>query len=225
VAFVAGSFAAVLLLASVIDPDLIVHFEVTPHRTVLFYIGVFGSVLAVARGMIPDDNRVFDPELLMMEVIQYTHYMPDEWKGQLHSKQVRLLPNVVLHCSDGIYFSQVHQEFGELFAMKIAIFVQELISVVLTPFVLWLSLPPCAPSIIDFFHDFSIHVEGRGYVCSFAEFDFHRHGNVKVSVCESLSVGSDNGLNLIVRRAYKGSRSADDVERGKNGKELPQFQG
>jgi hypothetical protein len=90
VAFVAGSFAAVLLLASVIDPDLIVHFEVTPHRTVLFYIGVFGSVLAVARGMIPDENRVFDPEMLMMEVIQYTHYMPDEWKGQLHSKQVFL---------------------------------------------------------------------------------------------------------------------------------------
>jgi autophagy-related protein 9 len=96
VAFVAGSFAAVLLLASVLDPDLIVHFEVTPHRTVLFYIGVFGSVLAVARGMIPDDNRVFDPELLMMEVIQYTHYMPDEWKGQLHSKQVRLLPVILV---------------------------------------------------------------------------------------------------------------------------------
>jgi hypothetical protein len=88
VAFIAGSFAAVLLLASVIDPELVMHFEITPHRTVLFYIGVFASVLAVARGMIPEDNRVFDPELLMTEVIQYTHYMPDEWKGELHSKKV-----------------------------------------------------------------------------------------------------------------------------------------
>ncbi|KAH7889606.1 putative transmembrane protein [Phlebopus sp. FC_14] len=160
VAFIAGSFAAVLVLASVIDPELVIHFEVTPHRTVLFYITVFGSILAVARGMIPEENRVFDPELLMTEVIQYTHYMPDEWKGKLHSKQV-------------------HQEFGELFAMKVLIFAQEIISVVTTPFVLWFSLPPCAPAIVDFFHDFTVWVPGRGYICSFAEFDFKRHGNVK----------------------------------------------
>ena len=87
-AFIAGSFAAVLVLASVLDPDIFLHFEITPHGTVLFYLGLFGSVLAVARGMIPDDNRVFDPELLMMEVISYSHYMPDEWKDKLHSKKV-----------------------------------------------------------------------------------------------------------------------------------------
>ena len=65
--------------------------------------------------------------------------------------------------------------------MKIIIFAQELLSVVLTPFVLWFSLPACAPALIDFFRDFSVHVDGRGYVCSFAEFNFQRHGNVKVS--------------------------------------------
>ncbi|KAJ6525751.1 autophagy protein Apg9-domain-containing protein [Mycena capillaripes] len=160
VAFVSGSFAAVLFIATVLDPDIFVHFEITPHRTVLFYLGVFTSVLAVARGMIPEENRVFDPELLMTEVITFTHYMPDEWKGQLHSKRI-------------------HTEFGQLFAMKILIFVEELISVVLTPFVLWFSLPDCAPAIIDFFREFTVHVDGRGYVCSFAEFNFERHGNVK----------------------------------------------
>jgi hypothetical protein len=75
----------------------------------------------------------------------------------------------------------VHQEFGELFAMKIMIYVHELLSVVLTPFVLWLSLPDCAPAIVDFFREFTIHVDSLGYVCSFAVFDFQRHGNVKVS--------------------------------------------
>ncbi|KAJ7510163.1 putative transmembrane protein [Mycena galericulata] len=147
-----GSFVAVLFLATVLDPDIFVHFEITPHRTVLFYLGVFGSVLA--------ENRVFDPELLMTEVIAFTHYMPDEWKGQLHSKRI-------------------HKEFGQLFAMKVLIFVEELVSVVLTPFVLWFSLPNCAPAIIDFFREFTVHVDGRGYVCSFAEFNFERHGNVK----------------------------------------------
>ncbi|KAF8636517.1 hypothetical protein AX17_003330 [Amanita inopinata Kibby_2008] len=160
VAFIAGSFAAVLVLATVLDPDLFFHFEITPHRTVIFYLGIFGAILTAARGMIPDEHRVFDSEILLTEVVTYTHYMPDEWKGQLHSRKV-------------------HQEFGELFAMKVLIFAQELLSVVLTPFVLWFSLPNCAPAIIDFFREFSVHVEGRGYVCSFAEFNFERHGNIK----------------------------------------------
>jgi len=65
--------------------------------------------------------------------------------------------------------------------MKIMIYAQELLSVALTPFVLWFSLPDCAPAIVDFFREFSIHVDSLGYVCSFAVFDFQRHGNVKVS--------------------------------------------
>lgn len=64
--------------------------------------------------------------------------------------------------------------------MKIIIFAQELLSVVLTPWVLWFSLPKCAPAVIDFFQNFTVHVDSRGYVCSFAEFNFERHGNVKV---------------------------------------------
>ncbi len=95
VAFVAGAFAAVLGLLSVIDP-VFLHFEITPNRTVLFYLGVFTSILAVSRGMVPPSNMVFDPELLMTEVIWYTHYMPDEWQGQLHSKSVS--PNLRCSC-------------------------------------------------------------------------------------------------------------------------------
>lgn len=64
--------------------------------------------------------------------------------------------------------------------MKIVIYGQELLSVLLTPLVLWLSLPQCAPAIIDFFREFTVHVDGLGYVCSFAVFDFQRHGNIKV---------------------------------------------
>lgn len=80
--------------------------------------------------------------------------------------------------------------------MKIVIYAQELLSVVLTPFVLWFSLPDCAPAIVDFFREFTIHVDALGYVCSFAVFDFKRHGNVKVRsalafVPSSSSIGTD----------------------------------
>jgi len=77
--------------------------------------------------------------------------------------------------------------------MKIMIYAQELLSVVLTPFVLWLSLPDCAPAIVDFFREFSIHVDSLGYVCSFAVFDFKRHGNVKVSLDLVLALFSSVG--------------------------------
>lgn len=65
--------------------------------------------------------------------------------------------------------------------MKVAVFFREILSVILTPVVLWYSLPRCAPAVIDFFREFTVHVDGVGYVCSFAVFDFKRHGNVKVS--------------------------------------------
>ncbi|GAA5868016.1 hypothetical protein JCM8547_000782 [Rhodosporidiobolus lusitaniae] len=160
VAFLAGSFAAVLILFSLIDPDAFLHFEITPGRTVLFYIGLTGTVLAVARGMVPDENRVVDPEELMREIIEHTHYLPEEWKDKLHS-------------------ADVHLAFGKLFQMKVSLFLQELFSVLLTPFVLWYTLPNCAGAVVDFFREFTVHVDGLGYVCSFAVFDFKRHGDAK----------------------------------------------
>lgn len=65
--------------------------------------------------------------------------------------------------------------------MKIGLFVQEILSVIVTPFVLWYTLPDCAPAIVDFFREFTVHVDGLGYVCSFAVFDFKRHGDTRVS--------------------------------------------
>ncbi|CAE7206498.1 unnamed protein product [Rhizoctonia solani] len=157
VSFISGSFAAVLILASVLDPDIFLHFEITPGRTVVFYITVFGGIVGFARGMVPDAHHVFDPEMLLKEVIEHTHYLPKGWEGQLHSKRV-------------------HTEFGLLFDMKVTIFLNELISVIVTPFILWYSLPPRAEKIIDFFRESTWHVEGLGYVCNSAVFDLGRHG-------------------------------------------------
>lgn len=74
----------------------------------------------------------------------------------------------------------MHKEFGKLFDMKIMIFARELLSVIIAPFVLCFSLPNSAPAVVDFFREFTVHIDSLGYVCSFAVFDFKRHGNVKV---------------------------------------------
>ncbi|CAI7597774.1 unnamed protein product [Penicillium bialowiezense] len=159
VAFISGALASVLALASVIDPELFLGFEITPDRTVLFYLGIFGTVWAFARGMAPEETDVFDPEYALRELIGFTHYFPSGWKGRLHSDDVR-------------------KEFAVLYQMKIVIFLEEILSMIFTPFVLWFSLPKCSDSIIDFFREFTVHVDGVGYLCSFAVFDFKKSSNV-----------------------------------------------
>ncbi|KAK4156413.1 autophagy protein Apg9-domain-containing protein [Chaetomidium leptoderma] len=155
VAFISGALATVLAVATVIDPELFLGFEITPDRTVLFYTAVFGSVWAFARGSISEENSVFDPEYAMRNVIQYTHYEPDHWNDRLHSSDIKL-------------------EFSELYKVKVVIFLEEILSILTTPFVLFSSLPKCSDQIIDFFREFTVHVDGLGYVCSFAEFDFKK---------------------------------------------------
>lgn len=158
VAFVSGALASVLALASVVDPELFLGFEITPDRTVLFYLGLFGSVWAVARGLVPEETFVFDPEFALREVVNFTHYRPAHWTGRLHSDEVK-------------------REFAMLYQMKVLIFLEEILSMIFTPFVLWFSLPKCSDRLIDFFREFTVHVDGLGYVCSFAVFDFKKGTN------------------------------------------------
>ncbi|KAL7313176.1 autophagy protein atg9 [Mucor circinelloides] len=163
VSFLAGSFAGVLALFTLFDSEALLNFEITSNGTVLFYLGITGTIFAVTRGMIPDENQVFEPERLLRQVVEHTHYLPAEWKHRLHTDQVRA-------------------EFCKLFDYKVGVFIQELTSVAFAPLVLCLSLPSSADQIVDFFREFTVHVNGLGYVCSFAQFDFERHGNVKYGV-------------------------------------------
>jgi autophagy-related protein 9 len=153
VTLVSGAVVSVLGLATILDQENFLNFEVTPGRTTIFYIGLFGSIWAVARGLLPDDNMVYDTAFSIQEVIEFTHYAPAHWTGRLHTVGVR-------------------DEFSQLYQMKVVIFLEEVLSMIFTPFVLWFSLPKCSERIIDFFREFTVHVDGIGYVCSFAEFNF-----------------------------------------------------
>ncbi|KAJ8061479.1 hypothetical protein OCU04_009294 [Sclerotinia nivalis] len=155
ITFMAGAVVSVLIVATVWDSEVLAGFDITSERPVLFYIGVFGSLWAITNGMIPEENEVFDPEYALRQVIEYTHYMPNHWQDRLHSDEVK-------------------REFSTLYQLKLMIFIEEVFSIIITPFLLWFSLPKCADQIIDFFREFTVHVDGVGYVCSFAVFDFKK---------------------------------------------------
>lgn len=155
VQFFAGALIAVLALVGFADPEMFVDFELFPGMNAFAFIALMTTVWAVARGMISEENEVFDPAFFMQSVIEYTHYQPDQWKGRLHSFDVKT-------------------EFAELYRVRIIIFLEEILGVLVTPLILFFSLPKCSEQIVDFFREFTIHVDGLGYVCSFAVFDFQK---------------------------------------------------
>jgi autophagy-related protein 9 len=157
VSFIAGALAAVLGVASLLAPELFLGFEILPGQTVLFWLGILGGIYAAARAQIPEEELVLDPEYTLLNVIECTRYCPASWEGRLHSDEVR-------------------REFSQLYKPKVVVFIEDALSMILNPFVLWFALPRCADRLIDFFREFTMHVDGVGHVCSFAVFDFTRPG-------------------------------------------------
>ncbi|KAH6681235.1 autophagy protein Apg9-domain-containing protein [Plectosphaerella plurivora] len=157
VTFMSGAVTFVLAAASFLGPEHILTFQITHERPLLFYIGVFGTIWAIARGMISEETLVFSPEFALKGVTDFIHYTPDHWRGRLHSFDVK-------------------KEFSELYKLKIVILAEEIIGIFLASFILLYSVTASSERIVDFFREFTIHVDGLGYVCSFAEFEFRQDG-------------------------------------------------
>jgi autophagy-related protein 9 len=124
---------------------------------VLFWLGVLGGLWNFARGLIPADDTVHDPEFWIERVIDCTHYRPKSWEDKLHSDEVL-------------------RDMSSLYKLEILLFLEEVASIIFVPIIFWWRLPNCAEQLVDFFREFTIHVDGLGHVCSFAVFDF-KSGN------------------------------------------------
>lgn len=155
VAFVAGAFAFVLVAFTLLESELFLNFEITPGKTAIFWIGVLGTIYRVARGSSPQEDQVTDPSFYLNHVIYHTRYEPASWQDRLHTDEVRA-------------------EFAKLYQPKILIFAEEILSMVITPFLLMFRLPDCSERIVDFFREFSIVVDGLGVTCSYSMFPFNK---------------------------------------------------
>ncbi|GAB7360948.1 hypothetical protein MBLNU230_g0931t1 [Neophaeotheca triangularis] len=155
IAFISGAIAAVLTLATLFDPELFLGFEVTPGRTAVFWLTVMIGIFGFAHGSLPDENEVHDPVLHLREVLMFTHYMPAHWKNRLHSNEVRI-------------------EFSALYQMKVMIFLEEILSLIVAPLILLRNANTRSERVVDFFREHTVHVDGVGYQCNFAVFGFKK---------------------------------------------------
>nr|XP_031830174.1 autophagy-related protein 9A isoform X4 [Nomia melanderi] len=173
IAFVAGSILAVLLILTVYDEDVLT----VEH--VLTTITILGAVVAGARAFIPDENLVWCPETLLTAVLAHTHYRPDSWRGHAHTQTTRA-------------------QMAQLFQYRAIYLLEELISPLLTPFILCFHMRQRALDIVDFYRNFTIEVTGVGDVCSFAQMDVRKHGNpmwqtvTQSPILEDHTAGYDN---------------------------------
>ena len=87
ISFVAGGFAAILIIIAFLDESLL-----ETHlfgRNLFWYADVFGTVTTINRAAISDEFLAFDPERSIALVAQHTHYMPKSWRGAENSEKVR----------------------------------------------------------------------------------------------------------------------------------------
>jgi autophagy-related protein 9 len=82
----------------------------------------------------------------------------------------------------------------QLYSTKVGIFLEEILSVIFTPLILWYSLPQCSDKIIDFFREFTLHIDGVGYVCMSAHFDFEKTGHKSGDPREEYFASKDNKM-------------------------------
>jgi autophagy-related protein 9 len=138
------------------------NFQIAFGGTALFYIGLFGAIYAISSGLIPPEHTVYDPVSLISRIIRDIHYFPLEWRGALHTHKVK-------------------NEFSKLFNMRITLLGYEMLSLFYLPVYMWIIVPRYIERIFDFVEQ-STELTNDGYFCSFATFDFEKHGNVEVLV-------------------------------------------
>ncbi|EDO42966.1 predicted protein, partial [Nematostella vectensis] len=152
VAFLAGAVFAVLTTFTLVDRDVLM------AEHMLAVIAGLGILIRGCYVFIPNENLVWNPEQLMRQILSYTHYIPETWKGKAHTTEVR-------------------DQFAQIFQYKLVNVLEELVSPVVTPFLLCFSLRYKALDIVDFYRNFTVDVVGVGDVCSFAQLDVKKHGN------------------------------------------------
>jgi autophagy-related protein 9 len=164
-ALVGGSLGAILLVFAAINDAILLHVKIGDWN-LLWYVGMLGLMYSTGKAMLPDPkihprytrNLFAEIDNCLAQVAVHTHYYPDIWRGR------------------GWEMS-VYKQVSAMFMYKAKMFFLEVVSVVLAPILLCVSLPRCAENICEFVMTAKAEVSGAGEVCGYATFDFDKFGD------------------------------------------------
>lgn len=160
--FIGGSLGAVLFAFAAINDAILLHVKIADWN-LLWYAGVFGMLYSGGKVMIPDAkaepksarNLFAEIDQALMEVAKHTHHYPDTWKGRGWDQAT-----YKIICS--------------MFQYKSRLLISEIISLILAPYILCVSLAMCAETICEFVLATKTEIIGAGEVCGYATFDFDK---------------------------------------------------
>ena len=147
--FMANSILAVLLLLAVVDDDLM--FSTFIHgRNLVWYAALLTTVSAASRAF-PLSAQLRKPRAALQRLTKTIRYADPAWTS-----------------ADDPGHYAAYQDMYAMFTSRVILFLGEITSVLLTPYVLGIHLPARARSILQFIEDNTEEVHGLGAVCRLA---------------------------------------------------------
>lgn len=129
VAFVLGSIVVWLLTLSLINEHVLLSLDITPGKSVLWWITVLSGGWVVLRSML-QSQHVFYPADALATVHELVRHLPDHFLEEPGSR-------IVL------------QQFYHLFPLRVALLLQEFAGLVVTPWMLMRRVYPNAHLIVE----------------------------------------------------------------------------
>lgn len=159
VVFILSSIVITLILITMVNDNIILNVEITQGKSLLWLLGISGSILAICRNYTKDKNTLKfkykkgyqegEKEYKLDKVAEYIHYIPESWVKD----PIRYKSKII-----------------EMYPYQIISLLKEIIGILLTPIIMKVSVYNSVEIIVDFIYTYTKYDKELGYVCQFALF-------------------------------------------------------
>ena len=147
--FVLSSIFITLLFLTILNDDILINLYIFKGKTVLWFLGISGSVIAILKNFTKKDNTE-SPEVVLRELSNYM--IVDDY----------MIANAGL--------SIIKNKFTKIFNYKIYNIFTDILFTCIMPFELW-KLSYNIPTITDSIKQFTKYHSNLGYICSISDYE------------------------------------------------------
>jgi autophagy-related protein 9 len=152
IVFFSSAVFILFVVFSFLNQNVLIDLYITENRSVLWYMGIFASIIAVFKNLI-SDKFIFYPKEKMDELSEHLD-IPKEWVEKSNHNSVKKM-------------------FFNFYELHISTLIKNILYTLIVPFQLW-SLSYDVKDVIDFVEEVTIDDDKLGTICKFADFDNNR---------------------------------------------------